>query len=83
MKVRTETGSQYEIDYAAKRVRRLNSEAGTSERVGRGEWRSFVECSDPALGERLEIVWAALVTEPGIVLQCSVTSYVVAIEPLS
>lgn len=39
----TQTGSIYEVDYVAKKIRQVNrSEKCASGRVGAGEWRTFV-----------------------------------------
>jgi hypothetical protein len=84
MLVTTETGSVYELDLAGRRVRRLNGTLGTSERAGHsGEWRSFLEITDPQVGESMMIAWRYN-TETDI-LETTLTSLVVEVtlEPLN
>lgn len=74
----TRSGSVYHVDYANKRVRRLQGNRPPTDRQGPdGEWKSFedvIETSDGALG----FVWR-VDSEPGrVVFRSTVTSPVVA-----
>lgn len=82
MVVTTESGSQYQFDFAGSRVRRLNESRGTSERAGHnGEWRTYLECTPPHIGQPMMIAWRYL--EEKDILETTVTSCVVEISQLS
>jgi hypothetical protein len=54
----TASGSAYELDEDAKRIRRVSGEApGTSRQGPDGEWRSYHDVSRPVVGEPVVIAW--------------------------
>jgi hypothetical protein len=79
--ISTHSGSTYQLDAEAGRIRRLSGSHAPTERQGPdGEWRTFADCSDPAVGRQLVIVWS---TDADGVARCTVTSTIVAIESTS
>jgi hypothetical protein len=52
----TETGSVYEVDTEAKRIRRLTGEGKPTERVG-DVWRDYSDITTVALGYRVLVTW--------------------------
>lgn len=79
----TESGSTYEIDTTAKRVRRLLGAENPTPRVGAdGEWRAYHDTTDLVVGHRLFIQWCSDIVpapEPGA-LPLTVTTRVVSIN---
>jgi hypothetical protein len=93
MRFTTVTGSLYEVDTKAKKVRRLNGKADPSPRMGKdGEWRSYwnIHPSPPQVGESVVIAWGsdvelrpetkAIVAEGGFGLAVTTTSPVVEVD---
>jgi hypothetical protein len=60
MRFTTTSGSLYEVDTTAKKIRRLNGEKNPTPRMGKdGEWRHYAKLypAKPAVGQTLVIVW--------------------------
>jgi hypothetical protein len=60
MRFTTITGSLYEVDTKAKKIRRLNGAKDPSPRMGKdGQWRSYKEIHPkiPVVGESVVIAW--------------------------
>lgn len=63
MRFLTETGSQYELDLKAKKIRRLGGEHDPTPRQGKdGEWRSFHDVTAVRVGKPVTIIWSG---QPG------------------
>jgi len=59
MKFETETGSLYEIDEAANRVRRLIGVKNPTPRQGNdGEWKTYEDHSPIVIGQSVLLWWA-------------------------
>lgn len=55
---RTESGSVYELDLVARRLRRLSGNAPpTRNQANDGEWKQFHSISEIEVGERPHVVW--------------------------
>lgn len=93
MRFTTVTGSLYEVDTKAKKIRRLNGKADPSPRMGKdGQWRSYREIHPNPLtiGESVVIAWGsdvelteegkAIVAEGGFGIPLTTTSPVVEID---
>lgn len=93
MRFTTISGSLYEVDTKAKKVRRLNGKADPTPRMGKdGEWRSYREIHpDPVqVGQGVVIAWGddvelqdetkQVVAEGGFGLPLTTTSTVVEVD---
>lgn len=59
MKFTTRSGSTYEVDSAAKKIRRLNGKKDPTPRQGKdGEWREYLNDISVKVGEPVWIQWA-------------------------
>jgi hypothetical protein len=73
----TVSGSTYELDTDAQRIRRLaGSHAPTARQGEDGEWRAYVTTSDLVVGAPLLIVWDV----EGDHAKCTMTSTVTVID---
>lgn len=67
---KTETGSLYEVDHEAKRVRRLIGLTEPTKRTGAdGAWKNIVAITDIVVGANVLIVWPE--TEEAVQMPCS------------
>jgi len=93
MRFTTITGSLYEVDTKAKKVRRLNGVKDPSPRMGKdGQWRSYKEIhpNPPTVGQSVLIAWGsdvelmeegkAIEAEGGIGIPITTTSPVVDVD---
>ncbi len=77
----TQSGSHYELEPEARRIRRVTSTHPPTTRQGRdGEWKSFAETSTPNEGESLVVVWR--VRDDGV-SECLITSPVAFLDTVS
>lgn len=56
-RIRTETGSVYEIDHENKRARRFSASGSGASVRATEEWRAFEHVNEPEIGGQLVIVW--------------------------
>ena len=72
MKIRTQTGSMYELDLIENRFRRLTGEGVPTPRMGNdGQWKTYQEARFPVVGEPLLVIWRT--TDDGV-MQTTMTS---------
>lgn len=50
MIIKTESGSAYEVDPAARQARRLSGRKESTSRMPDGAWRTFLTASEPTIG---------------------------------
>lgn len=75
----TESGSVYEVDEDAPRMRRLSGKNKPTAYQGEDNtWRTYVDMTTVKLGESVMVVWE--VTEPGMA-RTTLTTHVTSIEP--
>lgn len=80
MKIKTESGSIYELDLLEKRFRRVSGEGSPTLRLGSdGEWRNYLAVTFPRVGDRVWVTWGH--TEHAS--QCTTTSPVAEITDMS
>ena len=73
MKFETESGSLYEVDEEANKVRRLIGVKDPTPRQGKdGEWKSYMEHTPVVVGKGVVFLWATA----GIVGRSTITSLV-------
>lgn len=78
----TESGSTYEIDQDAKKIRRLEGKTGCTPRVGvDGEWKDIISAHPILEGMPVVITWGKDIHPPPVVgsTPATVTSRVVEI----
>lgn len=72
--------STYEVDPAAKRIRRIEGVADPQPRQGEdGEWKTYQQLSAIAVGHSVTIIWAVDDTDDGPVARATETSPVTAV----
>lgn len=58
-RVRTESGSVYDVDHEGKRIRRVHGRHGPADTQPQdGIWRSFVGLEGPIAGQPMVVYWA-------------------------
>lgn len=58
MIIKTESGSAYEVDPAARQARRLSGRKESTSRMPDGAWRTFLTASEPTIGLPMFFAWA-------------------------
>jgi hypothetical protein len=59
LRVRTESGSVYDVDHAGMRIRRVHGRHGPADTQPQdGIWRSFTGLEGPTAGEPMVVYWA-------------------------
>lgn len=60
LRVRTDSGSVYDVDHDGKRIRRVHGRLGPSDTKPQdGIWRQFVGLDGPVVGETMVVYWAS------------------------
>lgn len=78
MKFTTTTGSRYEVDAPAKRIRRLGGTSEPTQRQGvDGAWRTYEAFVGPRVGYNAMVVWRFV----GDRAESTVTSVVTEVMP--
>lgn len=62
----TFSGSVYEVDKEAKRIRRVEGTTTTTRRVGKGEWRQYYRIDGPEVGLPVVIFWTEDIDPPPV-----------------
>lgn len=85
MKFVTITGSIYELDLSARRLRRLEGKLPPTPRQGvDGEWREYASVSIPRVGSSLLTTWRVVQDGDGFsVMQMTATSKILSIEGMT
>lgn len=60
----TYSGSVYEVDPEAKKIRRVEGTTTTTRRVGSGEWRSYYRIEGPEVGLPVVVFWTKDIDPP-------------------
>ncbi len=59
MRVRTDSGSVYDVDQVGKRIRRVHGRLGPNDtRPQDGIWRNFVGLDGPEIGQTMVVYWS-------------------------
>ena len=77
---RTTTGSVYEIDRQANRVRRMAGVKDPTPRQGPdGEWKTFVDCMGVYVGSQALFIWEEVEKDGVPIMKTTATSPIVEI----
>lgn len=84
-RVRTDSGSVYDVDLEGKRIRRVHGRLGPNDtRPQDGIWRHFVGLDGPVIGQTMVVYWSTQgsgATETNLGFRTTVVLEITEIEP--